>query len=70
MLLSEYKKANESLVFDFHIVMINSPTRPVGEDDVALLRRPLSEGHTCVFLPVTHRLTENGSLTAWKETPH
>lgn len=46
---------------------LNSPTRSVGEHNVALFSRPLSEGYTSVFLPVTHRLTENRSLTAWKE---
>lgn len=40
------------------------PARPVGEDDVALLARPLREGHTGVFLPVTHRLAEDSSLAS------
>lgn len=42
------------------------PARPVGENDVTLLTRPLCKGHTGVFLPVTHRLTEDGSLAACK----
>lgn len=45
----------------------NSPTRSVSENNIAFFSRPLCERHTSVFLPVTHRLTENGSLAAWKE---
>lgn len=45
----------------------NSPTRSVGENNIAFFSRPLCERYTSVFFPVTHRLAENGSLAAWKE---
>lgn len=45
----------------------DSPTRSVGENNITFFSRPLCERHTSVFLPVTHGLTENGSLAAWKE---
>lgn len=45
----------------------DSPTRSVGEDNIALLLRPLYKGHTGVFLPVTHGLAEDCPLAAWKK---
>ena len=44
----------------------HSPTRPVGEHNVALLLRALNEGHTGVLLPVTHSLPKDGPLVAWR----
>lgn len=43
---------------------VSLPTRSIGEDNVALLSRPVDEGYTGVLLPVTHCLAKNGSLTA------
>lgn len=43
----------------------DSPTWSVGEDNVALLLRPLNKGHAGVFLPVPHGLAEYRPLTAW-----
>lgn len=45
----------------------NLPTRSVGENNIAFFSCPLCKCYTSVFLPVTHCLTENGSLAAWKE---
>ena len=44
----------------------DSPTGSVGEHDVALLARPLDERHARVPLPVSHGLSEYGSLAACK----
>lgn len=44
-----------------------SPARSVCENNIAFFSRPLCKCYTSVFLPVTHCLTENGSLAAWKE---
>lgn len=46
---------------------INSPTRSVGENNIAFFSRPFCKCYTSVFLPVPHGLTENGPLAAWKE---
>lgn len=42
----------------------DSPTWSVGEDNIALLLRPLNEGHTGVLLPVPHGLAEYSPLAA------
>lgn len=42
----------------------DSPTWSVGEDNIALLLRPLNKGHTGVFLPVPHGLAEYSPLVA------
>ena len=46
---------------------INSPTRSVGENNIAFFSGPFCKCYTSVFLPVPHGLTENGPLAAWKE---
>ena len=48
---------------------VDSPTRSVGEHDVAFLSRPLNKCHAGVLLPVTHGLPEYRPLTTWRRTP-